>query len=91
MADVYAKVGKKQRAIQIYNDLWKTSSQYVRYYLSLSGNGLYMSLPSCGMHLQIMMQYLRAVNEFDANWAKQHEKELVMMVAAYQSKGGKMQ
>ena len=43
------------------------------------------------MHLQIMMQYLRAVNEFDANWAKQHEKELVMMVAAYQSKGGKMQ
>ncbi len=91
MADAYAMLGKKAKAEAMYNAMWKTSAQYVRYYLSLPANTFNMNMSSCAMHLQIMYQYIRANEQNNPQWANARNAELMGMLKAYEAKGGKMQ
>ncbi len=84
-------LGKKAKAEAMYNEMWKTSAQYVRYYLSLPANTFNTNMSSCAMHLQIMYQYIRANEQNNPQWANAHNAELMQMLKAYEAKGGKMQ
>ena len=91
MADAYYMLGKKAKAEAMYNDMWKTSVQYIRYYLSLPERTFNMNMSSCAMHLQILYQYIRANEQNNPRWAAAHNNEFLGMLKAYETRGGKMQ
>lgn len=81
-------LNQKAKAKQIYDELWKNSSQYVRYYLSLDERGFSMSQNSCYMYMQIMGNLIAFNYDNDKTWAKKHEKELESFIRTYRMRGG---
>ncbi len=75
----------------MYNEMWKTSAQYIRYYLNLSERLFNISMSSCAMHLQILYQYIDANKQNNPRWAEAHNAEFMGMLKAYEARGGKMQ
>ena len=90
MATAYGLLGKKARAFSIYDELWKTSTQYVNYYLSLSPRGFAMSQPSCLMQFQIMLAIIQQADSVDESWADKHEDQLEQLINRYKQLGGDM-
>ena len=91
IADAYYMLGKKAKAEAMYNEMWKTSAQYIRYYLNLSERLFNISMSSCAMHLQILYQYIDANKQNNPRWAEAHNAEFMGMLKAYEARGGKMQ
>ena len=90
MAQAYTLCDKKQKALQIYDKLWKNSEQYAKWYLSLSDRGFSMSQNDCFMQFQMMMSIMQAVDEFDTKWVDKHEPIAKKLIETYQAKGGNM-
>ncbi len=90
MATAYGLLGKKARAFSIYDELWKTSTQYVNYYLSLSPRGFAMSQSSCLMQFQIMLAIIQQADSVDESWADKHEDQLEQLINRYKQLGGDM-
>ena len=90
MATAYGLLGKKARAFSIYDELWKTSTQYVKYYLSLSPRGFAMSQSSCLMQFQIMLAIIQQADSVDESWADKHEGQLEQLINRYKQLGGEM-
>ena len=90
MATAYGLLGKKARAFSIYDELWKTSTQYVNYYLSLSPRGFAMSQSSCLMQFQIMLAIIQQADSVDESWADKHEGQLEQLINRYKQLGGEM-
>ncbi len=76
MARAYAVLGKKAKAMEIFNALWKNSSQYVAYYLGLNGKFFDMSQFNCKFHIQYLGSILQEVDSIDRTWANTHAKQL---------------
>ena len=90
MAQAYTLCDKKQKALQIYDKLWKNSEQYAKWYLSLSDRGFSMSQNDCFMQFQMMMSIMQAVDEIDTKWVDKHEPIAKKLIETYQAKGGNM-
>ena len=90
MAQAYTLCDKKQKALQIYDKLWKNSEQYAKWYLSLSARGFSMSQNDCFMQFQMMMSIMQAVDEIDTKWVDKHEPIAKKLIETYQAKGGNM-
>ena len=90
MAQAYTLCDKKQKALQIYDKLWKNSEQYAKWYLSLSDRGFSMSKNDCFMQFQMMMSIMQAVDEIDTKWVDKHEPIAKKLIETYQAKGGNM-
>ena len=90
MATAYGLLGKKARAFSIYDELWKTSTQYVNYYLSLSPRGFAMSQSSCLMQFQIMLAIIQQADSVDESWGDKHEGQLEQLINRYKQLGGEM-
>lgn len=88
IARAYSMLNQKAKAMKIYDELWKNSSQYVRYYLSLDERGFSMSQNSCYMYMQIMGNLIAFNYDNDKTWAKKHEKELESFIRTYRMRGG---
>jgi hypothetical protein len=83
----YGKVGNKKRATEIANTLWKTSSQYMRWYMT---DPYYMLIPNrdCQRHLQVMNNILSSMSSIDEKWASEHEKQFNSIYDAFIQRGG---
>ena len=90
IADAYAMLGNKAKSEAMYNEMWKTSVQYVNYYLSLPERLFSMNTSSCAMHLQILYQYVQANEKNNPKWANSHNEELMRLFKAYEARGGKV-
>ncbi len=88
MARAWAALGKKKEALNIMDDLWKTASQYMRWYCSLDGFRFESSQNECAMQLYIMQQLIALGDTFDQKWSDERMKELNQLAAYFQSKGG---
>ncbi len=88
MARAYTLLGKKAQAKIIYDALWKTTSQYVGYYLSLDGRFFDMQMSTCRMYIQYMVGILQDAEKFDRSWASSREKQLNSLVRTFAARGG---
>lgn len=75
IAKAYAIVGNAKKSQYIYDKLWKTSKQYIDYYLSLDDNKLRTSEDSAKMHFQIMMLLWESYQNYLPKLAPSKEKE----------------
>ncbi len=90
MARAWVTLGNNKEAMALVNDLWKTSSQYMKWYCTLSGYHFEASANDCAVQMYIMQQLIALVDGFDQKWADSHMKELGEMAAVYQQKGGSL-
>ena len=90
LARCYTLLGMKKEAAQAIKDMWKSSMQYMRWYLSLSQNRFMQSQQECINNLYYMNSIYEIAELLDQNLGKQYAKELSMLIASYQQKGGQL-
>ena len=87
-ARVYASLGQKAKAMDIFNQLWTKSEQYVRWYCGLSGIRFASAQNDCMMHIYILQQVAMGAAQADSAWSNQKMKALEGLVNLYRGKGG---
>ena len=90
MARSWASLGNKKEAFTIIDDMWKTASQYMRWYCNLEGFRFDSAQNECAVQLYIMQQLIAIAEPLDQQWADKHMKALNQMAAYYESKGGNL-
>ncbi|MBR2292594.1 MAG: tetratricopeptide repeat protein, partial [Prevotella sp.] len=88
MVQAYILTGQNQKAQQLLDQLWKKSSQYLQWYLSLDGMRFDNSQRDCMLHLYIMNQLYDQQTRIDDKKAEQKDKQLETLVNMYHAKGG---
>ena len=68
--------------------LWNKSSQYMKWYLSLSGSRFQGAQRDCIKHMYVMQYLVTATEDADNAWSSKRMKELEMFMDAYSNKGG---
>ena len=90
MARAWVMLGNHKEALKIMNEMWKNSSQYMRWYCSLSGYYFESSANDCAIQIYIMQQLIALADSFDEKWADNRMKELTEIATVYQQKGGNL-
>lgn len=73
IAQAWYLLGRKDKARQLADQLWKTASQYVNFYLSLDDRGFNMGMETCRMQLgYTMANLLQMTSELDPQWSNSH-------------------
>ena len=90
MARAWAAMGNEKNAMQLVNQLWKNSLQYVSWYLNLDNQQFDLSEDSCYMHIYILSQLLQLGETVNEQWGQKHEAVLSNVMHAFQDRGGKL-
>ena len=90
MARAWVMLENHKEALVLMNDLWKTSSQYMKWYCTLNGYHFEASANDCAVQMYIMQQLIALADSFDEKWADEHMKDLSEMATIYQQKGGEL-
>ena len=90
MARCWAMLGNKQEAQAIMDSLWKSATQYLRWYCSLESYRFDAAQNDCAIQLYIMQQLIALGDTFDQQWSDKHMKELNQLAGLYESKGGNL-
>ncbi|MBR1504670.1 MAG: DUF2723 domain-containing protein [Prevotella sp.] len=90
MARAWAILGQKKEAMAIVNDMWRNSTQYMRWYCSLDGMRFESSQNDVLMHFYILQQVEAVARTVDAKWADSHMDELAELADIYEQKGGRL-
>ena len=88
MARVYHVLGKKEKAMEVVDDLWKKSSQYLNYYTSLDTRSFKNSEQSCRVHLYVLNALVELLESIDPDLQKKYLAEEHALIQRYMSKGG---
>ena len=91
MAQTYAAIGNKAKAMELVKLLWKKSDQYMTYYLSLDKDKFKMVERDCQLHMFYLMQSLITLTEsIDHKQAQDYTVRLYTLLDQYSAKGGSM-
>ena len=88
MARVYHVLGKKEKAMEVVDDLWKKSSQYLNYYTSLDTRSFKNSEQSCRVHLYVLNALVELLESIDPELQQKYLAEEHALIQRYMSKGG---
>jgi hypothetical protein len=88
MIRAYTLIGTKARAKVLMDQLWKKSSQYLQWYLTLTGNRFNGAMQDCQMHLYIMQTITQMAEGISQQEAQRYEKMLESNFRQFQAKGG---
>ncbi len=89
-AEAYYKLGMNKKAEETLAAMWKTSSQYVRYYLSLNQSRFMSSQRDCMYHLYVMQRYAEIAAGNNKSLAEKMTTELTQLISLYQNRGGNL-
>ena len=89
LANAYQLLGKKAEASKIVEELWKNSSQYLKYYTSLDGGRFAASQGDCLRHFYVMQRLIQIEDNIDKTRADKMGRELDAYTQLYYAKGGK--
>ena len=89
-AQAYYALGMNKKAEETLDAMWKTSAQYVRYYLSLSQSRFMSSQRDCMYHLYIMQRFCEIASPYNKTLADKMTQNLNQLITAYQSRGGNL-
>ena len=91
IAQAWYLLGKKDKGRKLADQLWKTASQYLNYYLSLGDRGFNMSMDNCRVQLgYVMTNLLKITEQTDPDWCSKQQASYSQFMNRYQLKGGKM-
>ena len=88
IAQGFALLGHKEEASKIVDELWKNSTQYIRFYMSLSGSRFTSSQTECLRQLYVMQKLIQIEDNIDPKRAEKMEKEVENYYSMYHAKGG---
>ena len=88
MARAWVTLGQQKQALSIIKDLWANSTQYMKWYCSLSGFRFDGAKQDCLMHFYILQQVNALTQTFDQKLADKQLKELTILGTIYQEKCG---
>ena len=88
--DGYYQLGEKKKADALFNSLWKNSTQYMNWYLSLNQSRFNASQRDCMFHLFVMQRLVEIAAQYDEPFAKKKNAEMEKIMAAYTAKGGSL-
>jgi len=89
-AEAYYRLGMNKKAEETLDAMWKTSAQYIRYYLSLPQNRFMSSQRDCMYHLYIMQRFCEIASPYNKTLADKMTGNLNQLIAAYQGRGGSL-
>ena len=90
MARAWLGLDKKAEAMKIIKAMWKTSAQYMSWYTTLEGYRFDSARHDCQVQFYIMQQLLGLAEIADHQWADQAIKELSLLGARYEQRGGSL-
>ena len=91
MVRTYLAIGQKDKAKALLEQLWTKSSQYMRWYCSLSGLRFAGVQQDCQVHIYILELLTQLADEIDENMGTKYEQQLENIFRQYQNKGGNLQ
>ena len=87
-ARVYAHLGQKQKAMDMFKKLFDNSYQYAAWYCSLEDMRFLSAQRDALLHFYIMNQILVEANDINEKWAKTQQVRMNGLLQLYRSKGG---
>ena len=90
IARAYNSVGQKDKAKATLDELWKKSTQYLRWYCSLDASRFAGSQRECQMHFYILQMLEQLAEEIDEKSVDKYAKDLESVFRLFQSKGGNL-
>ena len=87
-ARVYAHLGQKQKAMDMFKKLFDNSYQYAAWYCSLEDMRFLSAQRDALLHFYIMNQILVEANDINEKWTKTQQVRLNSLPELYRSKGG---
>ena len=87
-ARVYAHLGQKQKAMDMFKKLFDNSYQYAAWYCSLEDFRFVSAQRDALLHFYIMNQILVEANDINEKWAKTQQVRMNGLLQLYRSKGG---
>ena len=87
-ARVYAHLGQKQKAMDMFKKLFDNSYQYAAWYCSLEDMRFVSAQRDALLHFYIMNQILVEANDINEKWAKAQQVRMNGLLELYRSKGG---
>ena len=87
-ARVYAHLGQKQKAMDMFKKLFDNSYQYAAWYCSLEDIRLVSAQRDALLHFYIMNQILVEANDINEKWTKAQQVRMNGLLQLYRSKGG---
>ena len=90
MARSWAILGQHQKAVNIINSIWNNSTQYVKWYCSLSGFRFDGAKYDIIKHLYILQQIVGLTDSFDQKLADKQMQQLAVLNSLYEQRGGSM-
>ena len=88
-ARAYVLIGQPDKGQKMMQKLWTKSTQYLKWYISLSDSRFRGSQRECMMHMYILQNIIN--NTPDAKWGQEKAKELDNLAGVYASRGGSFQ
>ena len=89
-ARVYAHLGQKQKAMDMFKKLFDNSYQYAAWYCSLEDMRFLNAQRDALLHFYIMNQILVEANDINEKWAKAQQVRMNGLLQLYRSKGGSL-
>ena len=87
-ARVYAHLGNKQKAMDMFKKLFDNSYQYAAWYCGLEDMRFLSAQRDALLHFYIMNQILVEANDINEKWTKTQQVRLNSLLQIYRSKGG---
>ena len=88
-ARVYAHLGQKQKAMDMFKKLFNNSYQYAAWYCGLEDFRFVSAQRDALLHFYIMNQILVEANDINEKWAKTQQVRMNGLLQLYRSKGGR--
>jgi hypothetical protein len=88
MAMAYALLNQKAKAMDIVNDLWKTASQYMEWYLALDSPRFMQSHNECITQIYVMQRLHNITEIVDQALADKQMKQIESFYSRYTGRGG---
>ena len=88
MARTYVAIGNKEKALEILDELWQRSTQYMGFYMSLSPSRFSISSRDCLLHLYVMEHLVQLAGQVEQKKAEDYTKKFEDVLTTYQTKGG---
>ncbi len=90
IAKAYALVGEMDRAREVDQAVWRAAVEYASWYISLTGDDFTMSQRDVLTQLYIMDAVLSTTELISDELYNDQERQMELLVTAFQAKGGKM-
>lgn len=87
----YYALGQKDKAERLLNKIWKNSTQYLNWYLSLSPSRFMASQKECRLHLYVMKALSDTAAQYGSPSAAKKQNEFSVMIGRYTGRGGSLE